>query len=521
MGLLKPNIDKLEARHEVDALVAAASHRDQAVRVKAVYALGRLKAPSSVPFLARMAKQGDCPYQALQALQEIGTKDAAIALCDILRTASDLDFLEAIAEALGDLGFQPGEEDLPRFLALLHKGDECVALGVPGIAALLGFGQMVERNKSGNKRIKAYVPVVESIRNARDPRAIDLLVEVARSQREHDPCWLSDIAVDALGNIGDPRAVEPLLDLFNNSFARKDAVIGALGNLRAPQVIELLSNDQSLGIRIGLAASLRILAQIGTSEAMHLFFRKIASAYDDSQLLGILDIVSNPEAIPAFVAVLRGEAKGDLALAVKCLARLGWRPEADFAGVAFYLTLGKPEKCAEFGDPAIDALADMLADEDELKAKYGYRYPDTWRFNALLALGAIGGERAIGALVEALRALKSYDIISRLLSSELFDDAKKKAVFDDPAVLAILIDATEKGEKHVRARSAETLVSLYRSGFVGEAAKRSILSVKGRITEKHVDDPNSGHGDNGGSPSCHSDWSTHADAGIGLDFPGD
>ncbi len=149
-----------------------------------------------------------------------------------------------------------------------------------------------------------------------------------RALGDEDVRWY---AVRALGSIGDPRAVEPLI-----------------ATLTDPRELVRSAAAEALG-RIG-----------------------------------------DPRAIEPLVVALRNNDKRRDSVA-SALDRLGWSPEEDEAGGAYWAALRKWDKCVAIGAPAVEALLAVLTEPD-----YDTHLP------VAKALGQIGDRRAVEPLIAVL-----------------------------------------------------------------------------------------------------------------------
>jgi len=139
--------------------------------------------------------------------------------------------------------------------------ESLVGLGGDIVPALVdGFGEI-----SGAARLS----VVRAFGALRDPRAVPLLLELVQSDDPNEYIFVSSLAAKSLGQIGDPTAVEGLVNLLlhERSGPRRMAVVvlGSIGDHRAvPGLIGAL-RDADPQTRVFAARSLE---QIGTPQAL-------------------------------------------------------------------------------------------------------------------------------------------------------------------------------------------------------------------------------------------------------------
>lgn len=186
-----------------------------------------------------------------------------------------------------------------------------------------------------------------------DPRAVDPLIEILDSGC---PLDVSEAAIIALGEIGDPRAVEPLLPLLQSSTISKRIIAAwALIEIGDPRTVDTL---------IGYAIDWDFLiAGASTSRS-----RYIANYTEPPDIIALAKI-GGPIDVDSLIEILNSETSLD-----------GQR--ITVRQVAAIKALGA------IGDPkAVDAIIGVLSDPDAAV-----------RSNASWALGEIGDARAIEPL---------------------------------------------------------------------------------------------------------------------------
>jgi len=212
-------------------------------------------------------------------------------------------------------------------------------------------------------------------------------------------------AAGALGQIGDPRAVEPL--------------IAAL-------------KDEGESVRSSAA---RALGKIG-----------------------------DPRAVESLIAALKDKKWHVRKPAAGALDRLAWKPDRGAAGAAYWAAKGEWGKCVEIGAPAVEPLIAALKDEDvrmravEALGKIGdpravepliaalKDQDERMRKWAAEALGQIGDPRAVEPLIAAL---KDQDVRMRAVEA--------LGKIGDPRAVEPLIAALNDRDERVRKWAAEAL----------------------------------------------------------------
>jgi len=192
-----------------------------------------------------------------------------------------------------------------------------------------------------------------------DARAVDALIGALH----HEDSQVRDHAADALGGIGDARAIDALIGTLHEEHPHvrscAAAALGRIGDVRAIDALIGALHDEDSHVR-GSAAD--ALGGIGDARA-----------------------------IDALISVLHDERSAGRKSAADALDTLGWCPEGDATGAAYWAAKRKWEMCVQIGAPAVDALTVAHHDADREVRK-----------GAVDALGRIGDARTIDALIDAL-----------------------------------------------------------------------------------------------------------------------
>lgn len=255
-----------------------------------------------------------------------------------------------------------------------------------------------------------------------DGRVIEALIGVLAS-----PNWIVRMhAVKGLGRIGDPRAVEPLIPLLQDKVkaVREDTAaalahigraavpvlvaalahsewlvrlhaVEALGRIKAPEAVEpllsVLFNDPDASIREDAARS---LGDIGDARAVEFLLVAIETEGIRSRAIEALGKIRDRRAVPALTAVVAGTAKpansrplqgcGDRydeemfarEAAVKALAQIGDASVIPILVEALQHTVIRAEAAAAlsaFGQASIAPLLDVLKRERDANIVYHVR----------------------------------------------------------------------------------------------------------------------------------------------------
>ena len=173
-------------------------------------------------------------------------------------------------------------------------------------------------------------------------------------------------AADALGHLGDPRAVEPLVaTLGDDDMHVREAAAGALGHLGDPRAVDSLAAilcDTDV-----LDAAFSALVTIGAPCVPAL----VATLKDDkfsvrTDAAKALGQIGDARAVEPLIATLRDSKEPVREAAAEALDRLGWSPDSGEAEAAYWVAKARWDKCV--GDAAVGPLIAVLDDEKVSKS---------------------------------------------------------------------------------------------------------------------------------------------------------
>ena len=313
----------------------------------------------------------------------------------------------------------------------------------------------------------------------RDPRTVEAIVQDLSAPDWHvaqaaaavaplvaalaaDDWHVGQAAATALGDLADARAVDPLIDaLASSNWRIRQAATVALGRIGDPRAIEpLVAALADRDWHVGQAAA----AALGG--------------------------IGDPRAIEPLVAALLASDAEVRRAASEALASIGWAPRNAGERAAWSIANDAWSTCVEIGVPAVEPLVTVLgvggASGRQAAASALGRIGDPRadyyahvRETSATALGMIGDPRAIDPLVAALR--DAYPEVRQAAAGALGEIGGAAvgpliAVFDDPG---------SRAEERVWA--ARSLVEIYQSGRLGEAARLDILRRRQEIEHTHYD----------------------------------
>ncbi len=234
-------------RNPTRALIKVLKEKDETISANAADSLGELGDPRAVEPLIKTLQGGykSAQIAAAKALGKLGDPSAVEPLIEKLSSKywePPYALREAVAEALGALGdkraIEPLIGELVNNFAGSAEGRKLAALSL----AKLGEPKWAE--------LIAGNPLdTEQFGNCGDPRVVEPLINLlVRLDSYGDAKRVQ--AAEALGMFGDLRAVEPLINLLNKRPRSMDsgkAAIRALGQLGDKRAVDVLITEMGVG----------------------------------------------------------------------------------------------------------------------------------------------------------------------------------------------------------------------------------------------------------------------------------
>jgi HEAT repeat protein len=241
-------------------------------------------------------------------------------------------------------------------------------------------------------------------------------------------------AARALGEIGDPRAVDPLIQAFDDKVMEvRDAAVDALGKIGKPAVqplgAVLQANDwhinrsaaKALG-RIGDTLSVDyLIAALGDEKLKFMVRDDVITALGltgdtraveplihrlkeegqsvSANVVRVLGDFHDLRAIEPLKTVLKNKDERVRKAAAESLDKLGWKPDQTEDSIAYWLQKDDVDQCVKLGSKAVESLIDGLKNDNTLVP-------------AAAALGRIGDTRAVKPLIAALKSEKQEQRIA-------------------------------------------------------------------------------------------------------------
>ena len=347
---------------------------------------------------------------AAEALGRLGDIRAIPPLTAALQD-EDKDVRLAAADALDALHWRPDKDEVGAHYWISRKKiSRCSEIGAPAVLPLIRV--LAEHNQD------ECVAAAEALGKIGDIRAIPPLIAVLRESGwgfignaatealsrmgsagtepllplVNDP--VTDIrlaAVRALGGIGDPLAVDRLCSALHDSNRDvRQAAAAALGKIGPPAVGSLIS---ALPDRYAAAYAARALGRIGDARAVPALVAALNDTHYEVRAAAVEALVLfSKKAVIPLIAALSDPSKDTRSAAAEALDGIGWQPPANSTGTEYWIAMQNWDRCTANGEASIKPLMARLKDAD----------PEI-RKACVVCLGKIGDRRALVALTAALR----------------------------------------------------------------------------------------------------------------------
>lgn len=148
---------------------------------------------------------------------------------------------------------------------------------------------------------RVQTSAVGKLGDFRDPRAVDALISIVRDASRDRV--LRAQAVESLGKIGDSRAIDPLISFFRTEFNHRDVAIEALKKIKDPRVVDVFV-DLLAGPSGFLAAE--VLGDLGDRRAVEPLILALSTAKNGltRPIVEALDKLADPRAIEPLIRVI-------------------------------------------------------------------------------------------------------------------------------------------------------------------------------------------------------------------------
>jgi HEAT repeat protein len=222
----------------------------------------------------------------------------------------------------------------------------------------------------------------------KNPNAVEALIKALDDKDD----FVRDFAVKALGNIGDSKALEPLVKALNNDenmLVRRSAAT-ALGNLRDAAALEPLLQALNKAHFMVRRAAARALGKLNDPKAIDPLIGVLGDSdvYIQNSAVSALIEIAQP-AVPKLLDVLGNWSIGPLVAEI--LENLGWQPSSDQEKIRFDVAKRNKQALLDNWATAEKVLWTDAKSENSLLAQ-----------NAVSALIGIGRDETVEELIRIL-----------------------------------------------------------------------------------------------------------------------
>jgi HEAT repeat protein len=256
-------------------------------------------------------------------------------------------------------------------------------------------------------------------------------------------------AASALGQLGDPGAVEPLCQSLQDGESEvRSSAANALGKIRDSRAVEPLCamlKDPDFNVRLAAVKALGLLGDARAVDTLCAAHGEDANRLFQSEIVRSLAKVGDQRAVPILCHALRDADGRVSADAARALGRIGDPRALEPLCAALPDSRTTVQICAAM---ALAQIGNAQAIEPLIGMLTGGRRPYPIRRVAAAAVGRIGGAQAVEALAAAA---KNRNPEAAAAAAEML------ARFGDPRALEPCCSALKHENRDVRRFSAEAL----------------------------------------------------------------
>ncbi len=182
----------------------------------------------------------------------------------------------------------------------------CLALTAAPLKAFSASGDIQKiREDLNNMDWEVRLATLEKLRNMKSKEVVDVLLEVARAKGDRNTVKIT--AIQLLGETGDPRAIEVLLPIFNDSTlnwecpAIKSYAATALGYFKGDsRVVDTLISGLDDSELLTREASIQSLGKIGSMKAVPYLIRALKDDHVSIRLSAVRSLgeIGDAQALP-------------------------------------------------------------------------------------------------------------------------------------------------------------------------------------------------------------------------------
>jgi HEAT repeat protein len=245
--------------------------------------------------------------------------------------------------------------------------------------------------------------LVQTLGNIGDKRAVQPLVTALQDKLDYY-CEAREPAAEALGSIGDEQAVEPLIAILRSQDVKKlrpvaAKALGKIGDRRAVEpLITALTDDccvREAAIALGRICDERafepLIAALETSSYHHEEIREAIA-----RVTKALPPKGDERIVKALIIVFATQDKEVRKVVVTTLKTINWQPSSNDARVVYLMARDQWTEILDLGDRAVDVLLSTLK-----KIEQNYRFSDIVK-HILNTLEQIGDARSREKLIDLI-----------------------------------------------------------------------------------------------------------------------
>lgn len=481
----KPNIEKLKAEADVDRLIKALKHRNPRVKIDAALALidgGQLQGRE----------------QAASILGDRYDLRAVEPLLSVVKSDREAWVRDAAIGALGHIH----DASAMQALISLATSDPTGWVRKSAIERLVYFRDV--------RTVEPFISMLQSSGSEWETTSNNSLTEKRIDERAES---ITAETIFALGEIGDARAVEPLISVLQNSTSEtviKSTIIALskMGGARAVEpLVSMFIKNSNPDVII---AAIEGLEKIGEESVDHLISLLSRKRQERWRVVDALGRISDARAVEPLVSLLNNlsskrKTKSNNFVTEKIIMALG--EIGDERVVEPVISVAKNhnqsfikettiEVIKKIGGPrAFEYIVEELQNTDyDVKTA------------AAIALGQVGDDRAIDILTDivekgSLRSWQATCILSK---------------FEDERVIPALLHSLHSlDEIEDRKYIANAIKRIYRSRTTSKETKKLIIKHQSYIEKPH-EDYKEEHPDAARCEMLPYPYIYHVDRGIGI-----
>jgi len=324
----------------VKQLIKALRDKDKSVRPHAAKALGIIGDERAVESLIKAFKDNSTIWIATDSLVQIGESSIEPLITALADKSGNI--RHTVAGTLERLGWVPEtDEQRATYFVINYNWSSLIKLGESAVEPVIKCLESVHWKDVHHLLVKALGEIG-------DVRAVEPLIVLATSEQEGIMLkypsthgfyeeTIRGSAVRVLGEIGDVRAVEPLIGVLSDKEVCASAAraLGGFGDVRAVKpLIRVLSSKN----RNGYASAVRALGEIG-----------------------------DVQAVESLVRILLDENSGVRYNVATALDKLGWVPDTDEQKIAYMIATENWKALVELGESAVEPLKALGLDIEHWK----------------------------------------------------------------------------------------------------------------------------------------------------------